>query len=188
TSAEEVELLLNGRSLGRKKKGEAYVLPVNQKVSNDLHFTTKYRLVWQVPYQPGTLEAVAYTGGKPVSRSVVKTTGAPARIALVPDRTRIVADSEDLSFVTVRVEDADGTLVPNADNLIRFTIEGNGSLAAVDNSNPTSVESFQTPQRKAFNGMTLVVVRSRRGEPGAIQVKAEAQGLVAARTTITTAR
>ena len=82
----------------------------------------------------------------------------------------------------------DGTLVPNADNLIRFTIEGNGGLAAVDNGNPASVESFQAPQRKAFSGMALVVVRSRRGEPGAIQVKAEAQGLVAARTTITTAR
>ena len=141
-----------------------------------------------MPYQPGTLEAVAYSGGKPVARSVVKTAGAPARIALVPDRTRIVADGEDLSFVTVRVEDADGTLVPNADNLIRFTIEGNGGLAAVDNGNPASVESFQAPQRKAFSGMALVVVRSRRGEPGAIQVQAESQGLAPARAVIQATR
>jgi beta-galactosidase len=188
TNAEEVDLLLNGRSLGRKKRGEAYVLPVNQKVSNDLHFTTKYRLVWQVPYQPGTLEAVAYTGGKPVAKSVVKSAGAPARITLAPDRAAIRADGDDLSFVSVRVEDKDGNLVRNADNLIRITIEGKGSLAAVDNGNAASVESFQAPQRKAFSGMALVVVRSRRGDPGAIEVKAESDGLTAARTTITTAR
>jgi beta-galactosidase len=188
TNAEAVELLLNGRSLGRKKKGEPYVLPVNQKVSSDLRFTTKYRLVWQVPYQPGTLEAVAYTAGKPVARSAVKTAGAPARIALVPDRSRIKADGEDLSFITVRVEDKDGHLVPNADNLVRFTIEGKGSLAAVDNGNPASVESFQATHRNAFSGLALAIVRSRRGEPGAIEVKAESEGLAAARTTLTTAR
>jgi beta-galactosidase len=164
------------------------VLPVNQKVSDDLRFTTRYRLVWQVPYQPGTLEAVAYAGGKPVAKSVVKTAGVPARITLAPDRAQIKADGEDLSFVTVRVEDKDGNLVPGADNLVRFTIQGKGSLAAVDNGNPATVESFQAPQRKAFSGMALVVVRSRRGEPGAIELKAESEGLAAARTTITTAR
>ena len=188
TNAEEVELLLNGRSLGRQKKGEPYVMPVHQKVSDDLHFTTKYRLVWQVPYQPGTLEAVAYRGGKPVAKSVVKTAGAPARIALAPDRARIKADGEDLSFVTVRIEDADGSLVPGADNLVRFTVEGQGSLAAVDNGNAASVESFQGTSRKAFSGLALAIVRSRRGEPGVIQIRAESEGLAPARAAIQTAR
>ena len=188
TNAEEVELLLNGRSLGRKKKGEPYVMPVHQKVSDDLHFTTRYRLVWQVPYQPGTLEAVAYSGGKPVAKSVVKTAGASARIALAPDRARIKADGEDLSFVTVRIEDAAGNLVPGADNLVLFTLEGQGSLAAVDNGNAASIESFQGTSRKAFSGLALAIVRSRRGEPGAIQVRAESDGLAPARTAIQTAR
>jgi beta-galactosidase len=141
-----------------------------------------------VPYQPGTLEAVAYTGGKPVANSVLKTAGAPARLSLAPDRADLRADGEDLSFVSVRVEDKDGNLVPSADNLVRFTIEGKGSLAAVDNGNPASVESFQAPQRKAFSGLALLVVRSRRGDPGTIEVKAHSDGLAAARTTITTAR
>ncbi len=82
TNAEEVELLLNGQSLGRKKKGEPFVMPVGQKISDDLRFTTKYRLVWEVPYAPGTLKAVAYTAGKPVASAEVKTAGAPARVVL----------------------------------------------------------------------------------------------------------
>ena len=126
TNAEEVELLLNGKSLGRKKKGEPYVIPVGQNISEDLRFTTRYRVVWEVPYAPGTLKAVAYSGGKAVATTEVKTAGAPARLVLAPDRLTIRADGEDLSFVTVRIEDADGNLVPVADNLVRFEVEGAG--------------------------------------------------------------
>ncbi len=75
TNAEEVELSLNGRSLGRKRKGEPYVIPTNKRTSDELRFTTKYRLVWDVPYAPGTLEAVAYTAGKPVAKASVRTAG-----------------------------------------------------------------------------------------------------------------
>jgi beta-galactosidase len=88
----------------------------------------------------------------------------------------------------VRIEDADGNLVPGADNLVRFTVEGQGSLAAVDNGNAASVESFQGTSRKAFSGLALAIVCSRRGEPGAIQVRAESEGLAPARTAIQTAR
>jgi beta-galactosidase len=144
--------------------------------------------VWDVPYQPGALEAVAYTAGKPVAKAVVRTAGAGARVSLAPDRARIGADGEDLSFVTVRIEDKDGTLVPGADNLVRFTVTGPGRIAAVDNGNPASLESFQAPERKAFSGMALVVVRSRHGEAGTIELSAESDGLAAARTTITTTR
>jgi beta-galactosidase len=180
TNAAEVELFLNGRSLGRKTKGEAYVIPVGKKISDDLRFTTKYRLVWEVPYAPGTLKAVAYSGGKPVATTEVRTAGAPARVALAPDRTTLHADGEDLSFVTVRIEDAGGKLVPAAENLVRFHVVGAGGIAAVDNGNAASIESFQADHRKAFGGLALLVVRSKRGETGPIRVTAASEGLAGA--------
>jgi beta-galactosidase len=181
TNAEEVELFLNGRSLGRKRKGaEPVEIPVGKKISDDLRFFTKYRILWPVPYAPGTLRAVAYAGGRPVATAEVKTAGAPARVVLAPDRTTIHADGEDLSFLTVRVEDADGNLVPGADNLVRFTVEGAGRIAAVDNGNAATVEPFQADHRKAFGGLALLVVRSKRGEAGPIRVTATSEGLAAA--------
>jgi beta-galactosidase len=180
TNAEEVELLLNGQSLGRKRKGEPFVMPVGQKISDDLRFTTRYRVVWEVPYAPGTLKAVAYTAGRPVATTEVKTAGAAARLRLQPDRARIHADGEDLSFVTVRVEDAAGTLVPDADNLVRFAVEGAGRIAAVDNGNAASLEPFQADHRKAFSGLALLVVRSKRGERGEMRVTATSEGLAGA--------
>ena len=181
TNAEEVELLLNGQSLGRKKKGaELLVIPVGQKISDDLRFLTKYRIVWQVPYAPGTLKAVAYTAGKPVASAEVKTAGAAARVVLAPDRTKIRADGEDLSFVTVRVEDGDGNLVPGADNLVKFAVEGPGRIAAVDNGNAASLEPFQADQRRAFSGLALLIVRSKRGERGEARVSATSDGLAGA--------
>jgi beta-galactosidase len=181
TNAEEVELFLNGQSLGRKKKGaELLAIPVGAKVSDDLRFLTKYRIVWPVPYAPGTLRAVAYRDGKPVATDEVRTAGAPAKVVLEADRARIRADGEDLSFVTVRVEDADGNLVPGADNLVRFAVEGAGRIAAVDNGNAATVEPFQADHRKAFNGLALLVVRSKRGERGPIRVTATSDGLAPA--------
>jgi beta-galactosidase len=85
-----------------------------------------------------------------------------------------------LSFVTVRVEDAQGTPVPGADNLVRFAVEGAGRIAAVDNGNAASLEPFQADQRKAFNGLALLVIRSMRGQPGAIRVTATSDGLAQA--------
>ena len=180
TNAEEAELFLNGRSLGRKRKGEPYVIPVGKKISEELRFTTKYRLVWQVPYEPGTLTAVGYAAGKAVVSSELKTAGAPARVVLVPDRARIRADGDDLSFVTVRIEDAGGTLVPDAANLVRFTVEGAGRIAGVDNGNPASLESFQARERQAFSGLALLIVRSNRGVSGSIRIQATSDGLTAA--------
>jgi beta-galactosidase len=180
TNAEEVELLLNGRSLGRKRKGEPYVIPVGEKISSDRKFTTTYRVVWDVPYEPGTLRAVAYVGGRPVATAEVKTAGAPARVVLAPDRVTIRADGEDLSFVTVRIEDASGNLVPGADNLVKFTMAGAGRIAAVDNGNAASLEPFQADQRKSFSGLALLIVRSKRGERGEIRVTATSEGLAAA--------
>jgi beta-galactosidase len=178
TNAEEVELFLNGRSLGRKKKGaEPVLIPVGRSASDEPTMRTHYRIQWMVPYRPGTLEAVAYLGGRVVARKAVKTAGIPAKVVLVPDRSTLGTDGEDLSFVTVRVEDRNGNLCPLAENLVRFDVQGQGTLAAVDNGNAASVESFQAPERKAFGGLALLVVRSKRGQPGEIHVGASSEGL-----------
>ena len=186
SNAEDVELFLNGRSQGRKKRGtEPMRLPVGTSVNETGSFDSKYRLMWQVPYQPGTLKAVAYAGGKEVASKEVRTAGAPARIILQPDRTEIAADGRDLSFITVGIQDASGVLCPMADNLVKFSLNGPGAVAAVDNGDAATFEPFQADYRKAFNGLALLIVRAQRGKRGAIAVEATADGLQSARATVT---
>ncbi len=185
TNCDEVEVFLNGKSLGRKARGsEPVVLPVGPNISKDLKFASRFRLQWQVPYAAGTLRAVGYKGGKPIVNDEVRTAGAPARISIIPDRTVIDADGSDLSFITVRIEDKDRTLVPGADNLVQFKIEGPGRIAAVDNGNPASTESFQAGERKAFSGLCLVIVRSQRGQAGRIRITANSSGMESATTEV----
>jgi beta-galactosidase len=187
SNQEEVELFLNGKSLGRKKRfAESITIPVGQNVSRDGKFETKYRMLWEVPYEPGTLKAVASRDGKITAAEEMKTAGAPARIKLVADRNTIRADGDDLSFITVRIEDNDGNLCPEADNLVRFEVTGAGSIAGVDNGNAATVESFHADHRRAFNGLALLIVRSRSGAPGQIQVDAAAENLTRAGVRITT--
>jgi beta-galactosidase len=178
SNADEVELLLNGKSLGKKARfSELWEMPVGKNVSADGKFMSKYRRVWQVPYQPGTLKAVGYQNGKQVAVDEVRTAGAPAKVRLLPDRTVIQSDGDDLSFITVRIEDKDGNLCPLADNLVHFDVTGAGTIAAVDNGNAATEEQFQADHRKAFNGLALLIVRSKAGEAGKIRVVATAKGL-----------
>jgi beta-galactosidase len=180
SNADAVELSLNGRSLGRKKTfSEPVQLPVGANVSDTLSFSSKYRLLWQVPFQAGTLRAVAFRDGIEVARTEVTTAGPPARLRLAVDRERIAADGDDLAFVTVRVEDTDGNLCPSADNLVRFSVQGAGYTAAVDNGNAATTEPFHADSRRAFNGLALLIVRSRAGSIGRIAVEASSQGLAA---------
>ena len=161
TSGDEAELFLNGKSLGRKKKGEY-----------------EYRLRWDdVVYQPGTLKVVAYKNGKRWATDEVKTAGESAKLKLEPDRSTIDADGRDLSFVTVTVTDKSGVTAPRANNRIHFDLEGPGEIVATDNGDPTSLESFQSHDRKAFNGLCLVVVRGKVGHPGKIKLTSMANGL-----------
>lgn len=159
TNCEEVELFLNGQSLGAKRKA-----------GEDLH------LAWRVPFVPGTLKAIGCSAGKEVLTREVKTVGAPAKIVLEADRNVIAADGRDLSFVTVKVLDEEGTLAPRADNLINFEITGEGKITAVDNGLQTSAEPFKANYRKAFNGLCLAVVQSTE-KAGRITLKATSEGL-----------
>jgi beta-galactosidase len=168
TSGDSAELFLNGKSLGLKKKGE-----------------NEFRLCWNnVVYQPGELKAVAYKNGKKWATDVVKTTGAPAKLLLSADRGKIVADGEDLSFITVTVADNDGRLVPRSKNHIKFSIQGPGEIVATDNGDATSFESFQAPEHNAYNGLALVVVRAKPGQAGTIKLTAQADGLASAYVTV----
>ncbi len=159
TNCQEVELFLNGQSLGTKKKtGDA------------LH------VMWKVPFAPGTLKAVGRSGGKEILTQEIKTAGEPAKIVLEADRNAISADGKDLSFVTVKVLDEAGTLVPNADNLIHFSVSSEGRIVGVDNGLQTSHESFKAHDRRAFNGLCLSVIQSTE-KAGRITLEARSDGL-----------
>lgn len=185
TNADEVELFLNGRSLGRKKRfSEPVELPVGGNISTDHKFLSKYRLMWQVPYEPGSLGVAAYQNGKTVAADERKTAGPPARIVLQPDRETIASDGDDLSFITVRVEDKNGNFCPLADNLIQFHLDGPAVIAGVDNGNAATTEPFQADHRKAFSGLALLIVRAKRGQSGTVKIVATSDGLQPAEAAI----
>ncbi len=159
TNCKEVELLLNGKSFGSKKKN-----------GDDLH------MMWRLPFTPGILKAIGRTNGKEILTQEVKTAGSPAKIFLQADRNVIKADGKDLSFITVKVLDEEGTLVPHADNIIQFSITGEGRIIGVDNGLQTSDESFKANYRKAFNGLCLAVIQSNE-KAGRIILSAKSDGL-----------
>ena len=104
------------------------------------------------------------------------------------DRTSIAADGSDLSFVTLRVADKSGLTVPRTHNRIKFEISGPGEIIAVDNGDATDHESFQSTNRRAYNGLALVIVRSIKGKAGNIVIKTSSDGLRSAVLTIRTAK
>ena len=159
TNCDEVELFINGSSIGRKTKGE-----------DDLN------LVWSVQFEAGTISCIGYKGGIENMRREIRTAGEPASVVLSPDRSRITADGSDLSFITVTVVDKDNNPVPHADNLVQFSVEGPGTIAGVDNGCQTSMEPFKADYRKAFNGKCLVVLRAGK-EKGVITLNALSDGL-----------
>ncbi|QVY65994.1 beta-galactosidase GalB [Polaribacter sp. Q13] len=177
TNCDEVELFVNGKSFGKKIKGKDFTeIPSEYHGFKKGMYKSKYRLSWNVPYQPGDIKVIAYKDGNEVASKQIKTAGTPATIELVADRTEIDADGNDLSFITVKVLDKDGNFCPLADNLINFNISGEGVLAAVGNGDQTSLASFQANNRKAFNGMCLLVVKSTENS-GIINITASSDNL-----------
>lgn len=189
TSGDEAELFLNGKSLGRKKKvfegvngPDGKPLVVNGITVNG---QPAYRIRWDdVVYEPGELKVVAYKDGKEWATDTVRTTGPAAQLQLKPDRATIAGDGHDLSFVTLTVADKDGRRVPVASNQITFEISGPGEIVASDNGDATDMNIFSNPQRKAFNGLALAIVKAKRGQTGEITLTAKSDGLTTASTTI----
>jgi len=115
-----------------------------------------------VVYQPGTLMAVAYKKGEKWAEQTVKTTGAASKISVIADRATIKRDGKDLAFITVQIQDQEGLLVPNAKDKLQFSTSGPGEIVAIDNGDATDMTPFSANNRKAFNGLALVVVRANR--------------------------
>ncbi|MDO3695310.1 glycoside hydrolase family 2 TIM barrel-domain containing protein [Wenyingzhuangia sp. chi5] len=145
--ADEVELFLNGKSLGKKsKKGD------------DLHVS------WKVKYEPGILKAISRKDGKVILEKEIHTAGKAAQINLTADKKEIHNNQYDLAYITVDVVDEKGVLVPNANHLIEFEISGGGEIVGVDNGYQANLSSFKASEIKAYNGKCLVIVQSNGKE------------------------
>ncbi|MBL7720696.1 MAG: glycosyl hydrolase 53 family protein [Chitinophagaceae bacterium] len=170
TNADNVELFLNGKSLGKKE------MPRNS------------HLKWAVNYEPGKLEAVAYKKGKRLYKKV-ETTGLPFEVVVTPYKTTILADGKDATVLNITVLDREGREVPDADNLIKFSIEGPGKIIGVGNGDPSSHEPDKCTdgmwQRTLFNGKCQVIIQAG-AEKGMIKFEAKATGLWSGGTDIQT--
>jgi beta-galactosidase len=158
TNCDEVELYLNGKSIG-KKKAEPYT-----------------KLIWELIYQPGKLEAKGYKGGEIVTNDVVETTSNPAQVNLDSDVNTLKADGCDVAVIRVSIKDEKGKVVPTANNLVKFSIEGPGKIIGTGNGNPSSHEPDKASQRMAFNGYCLVLVQSDK-IVGEVRLKAFSETL-----------
>jgi len=161
TRSQLVKLELNGKPVGE------------QPVDLDKSITATF----EVPYEPGTLVARCFDDGKETALQTLKTTGRPEAIRLVADRTKINASRNDLSYVMAEIIDAEGNIVPDADNtIVNFEITGKGKLAGVGSGDPRDMSSFQQPKRKTYHGICLAIIQPET-TPGKIIVKATAEGL-----------
>jgi len=159
SNCEEVELFLNGKSLGRK--------PINQDASPR---------VWKVTFEPGILRAVARNQGKEVAADELRTAGKAVKIRLTTDRAAFTGNWDDLSFVRAAVVDENGVVIPRAKDLIRFSISGPGIIAAVDSADNASAEPFQASERRAYQGVCFAMVKATSAT-GNMVLTAEAEGL-----------
>ena len=180
TNCNEVELFLNGKSYGTKRlefprQGTSggwnkYANPVVNSTTADLH------LQWDIPYEPGILKAVGKINGDIVYTEEIRTAGKPFAIRLSTDNNAISVDERGVSNVKVEIVDSDGYIVPTADNLVQFFIEGEGKIIGVGNGNPFDHNSFKAFERKAFNGLCQAVIQSAQKE-GNIKLIAKSEGL-----------
>jgi len=161
SNADNVELFLNGKSLGKK------IMPRNR------------HLQWSVLYQPGVLSAIGYRNGKKLTAKV-ETTGAPAEVVITPSRTTILADGKDVTVLNIAVVDRQGREVPDASNLIRFSVQGDAHIIGTGNGDPSSHEQdhyFDTAaQRYLFNGKAQVILQSGK-QPSNVHFDATSEGL-----------
>lgn len=127
-------------------------------------------------YEAGELKVITYKNGRQWATDVVRTAGKAASLQLISDRSIIAADGKDLSFITLRVLDNRRTIVPEARNHIKFKISGPGEIIATDNGDSSDFTSFHSKERNTFNGLALVIVRTKSKNPGTIKITAESDG------------
>ena len=170
TNYPEAELFINGKSQGRQRKDRSIKIEDTENEDSQKAFTRqkRYRLMWMdTKYEPGEVKVVAYDeAGKAVATQIVRTAGRPHHLELSADRTTISPDGKDISFVTVRVVDKDGNLVPDDGRLLNFKVTGAGSFRAAASGNPASLDAFHLPRHHVFSGQLVALVQSaeRAGE------------------------
>ena len=165
SSAERVELRLNGQLVGTK----------------DLTAADKMKAEFHVPYAPGTLEAVAYTGGRAIGRRQLETVSAPTKLRVTAERLVAPADRQTLHYVGIDILDARGRIIPEEKRKIAITVEGPAELIGFGSANPQAVGSFQAHEAQSFRGRAMAILRSR-GAKGSVRVAARAEGLRGAST------
>ena len=171
SAAEEVELRVNGVSLGRRKAGEA--------LSHAIPLT----FVFETVYTPGTVEAVSYAGGRVISRAKLETTGKPVSVRLIPETETLKADGESLCYVRAELVDENGRVVPDADCLLTAEAEGAASLQGFGSGNPITDENYTRGKFTTWQGCALAVLRAGC-EAGEVCLKVAAQGLPGAEITL----
>jgi beta-galactosidase len=166
TNFPKAELFVNGKSQGIRYRKEH-------------HLIERYRIIWEdVRYEPGEIRLAGYDDdGNESASTLIRTAGDPARIVLYPDRAKIESDGDAMAFIRVAVTDAEGTICPHADNLIKFAVDGPANIAAVGNGDPTSLELFKADTRKAFHGLCMVYLSSLIDKRGSIEITASGDGL-----------
>lgn len=157
--ADEAELFVNGKSAGKRTKNDS-----------TLHVS------WRVPFEAGQIRVRSMKNGQTVMEKSILTAGPAYRIELLADKKQLKADGKDLSFITTRILDREGNLVPDADDLIQFTVSGNGQIAGTDNGYQADTRSLKSPARHAWKGLALLILQSN-GKKGNITLKATAPGL-----------
>ncbi|MEZ0297976.1 MAG: beta-galactosidase GalA, partial [Candidatus Methylacidiphilales bacterium] len=168
TNVDTISLTLNGNPVGEEKPVARFDM-----------------ISWDVPYQPGKLEAIGKKGGKEVARCTVETTGEPASLQLIPDRLGLAGDGLDAQPITVQALDARGRAVPTANLMVEFELAGKGAaIIGLGNGDPNSHEPEKGNKRSLYNGLAQVIVRTQPGAAGTVTLRAKAEGLAPAEVTL----
>jgi hypothetical protein len=160
TNCEEVELFLNGRSLGEKKRADF----VNRVIS------------WDVPFEKGTIKAIARNNGEQVAVFELKSSGVPAAIDAVCSELSLKADNRDITHVFVEINDIDGNIVYSASNEITCEIEGPARLLGMEDSNPANAENYKDNKQHAFHGRLLIYLQAT-DKTGTVSIRLNSPGL-----------
>ena len=182
TSGDEAELFVNGESAGRKKKVKDAGNVANKDDPNYYKVTERYRISWEVPYEPGEIKVIAFRNGRPIGEDFRKTAYKAAAVKLTPEQSEL-ADGE-LGFVKVEIEDDDGTVLPLAKDRVNFKIEGPGEIVAVGNGSHNGLDSFaDTSSHPLYYGRALVIVRRTGGSGLPLKLTASASSVRSATVT-----
>lgn len=186
TNGDEAELFLNGRSLGRRRKGEVQKAdPTKKDFRGNRYYEIcdKYRLRWlDVPYEPGELKVVAYRKGAKLGEKVVRTAGKSVRVQVTPEQTKLPADGKTVVFAAVDLVDAAGVRDPLATDRIAVKVEGPGDLLSVSNGDARDLTSFVNfDSYPLYYGKAFVTLRRRAGQTGRVTLTVSCAGREPAR-------